>query len=210
MMCAYDELYLSHARSIFAVMLDVAVGELHIDLRTFYDTFLMSDLSKRFAKGDVSVIAGRSGIELACDVLGLEEERRQIKLPISKSAEYWTGWALSFYQWYTGIPFQLIDKEVSIEKIRELYFPYHEMDIMQFVDKMNELRRSARCATYLKLMRQNANMTQKELAEQTGIPLKTLQQYEQGKKNINKAQAEYVIRLARVLCCRPEQLLEPE
>lgn len=62
--------------------------------------------------------------------------------------------------------------------------------------------------TYLKMFRQNMNMTQKELADKTEIPIKTIQQYEQGQKSINKAKAEYVIRLARVLCCEPEQLLE--
>ena len=40
------------------------------------------------------------------------------------------------------------------------------------------------------------------------IPLKTIQQYEQRQKNINKARAEYVIRLSRVLQCEPEDLLE--
>ena len=62
--------------------------------------------------------------------------------------------------------------------------------------------------TYLRMFRQQMNMTQRELAEKTQIPIKTIQQYEQGQKNINKAQSEYVIRLAKVLCCAPEQLLE--
>lgn len=208
MIHAYDELYLPHARSIFAVMLDGAVGELGHDLRDFYDLFLVSDVSRKFARGHVGIIAGTSGIELACDILGLEDERRQIVLPASRSPEYWTGWALAFYQWYTGLSFQVIDREVPIEKIRDMYFPYHEMDILQFVDKMDAMRQSARCNTYLKLMRQNMNMTQRQLAELSGIPLKTLQQYEQGSKSINKAQAEYVINLSRVLCCRPEELLE--
>lgn len=208
MIRAYDECYVEHARQTFGVMLDVAVGELHRDLREFYDIFLVNRLSKSFGIGDASVIAGRSGIELACDILGLEDERRQIVLPMNRSPEYWTGWAVAYYQWYSGIPFQRLDHEVPIERIRDMYFPYHEMDILQFVDRMNELRHTNRCVTYLKLLRENINMTQRELSEQTGIPLKTIQQYEQGQKNINKAQTEYVIRLARVLCCEPEQLLE--
>ena len=40
------------------------------------------------------------------------------------------------------------------------------------------------------------------------IAIKTIQQYEQGRKDINKAQAEYVIKLAQVLCCNPVDLLE--
>ena len=51
-------------------------------------------------------------------------------------------------------------------------------------------------------------MSQKELANKTEIPLRTIQQYEQKQKNINKAQAEYLIRLSKALYCEPEDLLE--
>lgn len=51
-------------------------------------------------------------------------------------------------------------------------------------------------------------MTQKELAEQTGIPLRTIQQYEQRQKNINKAASENLIALAEVLMCEPKELCE--
>lgn len=50
--------------------------------------------------------------------------------------------------------------------------------------------------------------TQKELAEAIDIPIKTIQQYEQGVKNINKASGENLIKLSKQLCCRPEQLME--
>jgi transcriptional regulator with XRE-family HTH domain len=62
--------------------------------------------------------------------------------------------------------------------------------------------------TYLKKYRKMAGLTQSQLSEETGIPIKTIQQYEQGRKDINKAQAEYVIKLAQVLCCNPVDLLE--
>ena len=62
--------------------------------------------------------------------------------------------------------------------------------------------------TYLKKYRKMAGLTQSQLSEETGIPIKTIQQYEQGRKDINKAQAEYVIKLAKVLCCNPVDLLE--
>ena len=62
--------------------------------------------------------------------------------------------------------------------------------------------------TYLKLLRKEAGLSQRELSELTDIPIKTIQQYEQRQKNINKAQAEYVIRLSNVLNCKPQDLLE--
>jgi transcriptional regulator with XRE-family HTH domain len=57
-------------------------------------------------------------------------------------------------------------------------------------------------------MRCELGYSQAELAKETGIPLRTIQQYEQGQKNINKAQAEYIIKLSKALYCEPAALLE--
>ena len=86
--------------------------------------------------------------------------------------------------------------------------PYHEMDIRQFVDKMNELYREAIHETNLKRLRTLANMSQSELACQAGISARTIQQYEQRQKDINKARAETLLRLARILHCEMEELME--
>lgn len=91
-----------------------------------------------------------------------------------------------------------------------LYMPYHEMDIRQFVDKMNELYRIAKPDTNLKIMRLKIGLSQREIAEQSGVPIRTIQQYEQRQKNINKASAEYIVALSRVLFCSPDELLEIE
>ena len=47
-------------------------------------------------------------------------------------------------------------------------------------------------------------MSQRELTDKTEIPVRTIQQYEQKQKNINKAQVDYLIRLSKVLYCEPE------
>jgi transcriptional regulator with XRE-family HTH domain len=84
------------------------------------------------------------------------------------------------------------------------------MDITQFVDALDEMRSEARMRqmSRLKEYRRLLQMSQSELAEQSGVPLRTIQQYEQGQKNINRARAEYVTALSKVLYCRPEDLLE--
>lgn len=82
------------------------------------------------------------------------------------------------------------------------------MDIRQFVDRMNQLYRAANPETNLKRRRKQAGLSQRELAEFSGVPLRTIQQYEQRQKNINKAQAEYVFMLAQTLCCSAEELIE--
>lgn len=83
------------------------------------------------------------------------------------------------------------------------------MDIRQFCERMNELYRKANPETLLKQIRQRAGLSQSELAEQSGVPLRTIQQYEQRQKSINKAQAEYLVMLAKALNCNAEALIEP-
>ena len=73
---------------------------------------------------------------------------------------------------------------------------------------MNERLRKAKPETNLKLLRQQNGLSQKQLAEISSVPLRTLQQYEQRLKNINKAQAEYLVSLSTALNCSVEQLIE--
>lgn len=82
------------------------------------------------------------------------------------------------------------------------------MDIHQFVDKVNEMYKAAKPETNLKLQRQKAGLSQRELADLSSIPVRTIQQYEQRQKNINKAQAVYLVALAKVLYCEVEDLME--
>lgn len=211
MMHAYDKTYLDKARTALGRMLDFAVYDLHYDIEVFFDLFLTSGVAVRFETGDFTVLAGMSGVELAYEVLehsGIDSPRITPNYTMNRSEEYWTGWALAYYQWDTTLRFSEIIHYIPIKDIMALYTPYHEMDIRHFVDKMNELYRTAKPDTSLKLLRKIAGLTQQELAEQSGVPLRTLQQYEQRQKDINKAQAGYLVMLARVLCCEPEDILE--
>lgn len=64
--------------------------------------------------------------------------------------------------------------------------------------------------TNLKRIRTAAGMTQATLSEKTGVSLRTLQDYEQGRKPINGAAALTVYRIANALDCKVEDLLELE
>lgn len=74
-------------------------------------------------------------------------ERIKHQYSANRSKEYWTGWALAYYQWITSLSFAEIIKYIPINDIVELYIPYHEMDIRQFIDKMNELYKLAKLKT---------------------------------------------------------------
>lgn len=211
MIRAYDKVYLNKARTVLGRMLDFAVYDLKYDIAEFFELFIRSGVAGRFESGDFSVLVGMSGVELAYEVLeksNIQAERIKPNYSADRSEEFWSGWALAYYQWETAMSFNEIVRCIPIKDIMALYSPYHEMDIRQFVDKMNERYRQAKPETNLKLLRQRAGLSQRELAEQSGVPVRTLQQYEQRQKNINKAQAEYLVMLAKVLCCEVADLME--
>lgn len=60
----------------------------------------------------------------------------------------------------------------------------------------------------LKLMRIRKGMKQTELAERSGVPLKCIGNYEQLRRDINRARVDIVYRLALALDCQIEELLE--
>ncbi len=204
---AYDKTYLRCAMKNMGDMLDYAVNTLGYTLSDFYNLFLTSNLSALFASGDAKTVAGMSGIELALIVAG--NEYAEAESANGKSPEYWTGWVLAYYQWKTGLSFGEIEDMIPIEEIRQMYHPYHEMDITQFSDRLDTCYLAKHRDSRLKQIRKKRDLTQKETAGLSGVPLRTLQQYEQRKKNINKAQAVYVVSLAKTLDCRIEDILEP-
>ncbi|MBQ5470583.1 MAG: helix-turn-helix transcriptional regulator [Treponema sp.] len=208
MIHAYDKNYLSKAQSSLASMIDFAVYDLKIPLEKFYQSFLASPVSERFESGESSIIAGLSGVELALEVIGDENLAKKYRPAANRSPEYWTGWALAYFQWQTNLTFKQINSLIPITEILAMYNPYHEMDISQFCDKMTELYKSRKTETNLKKYRLAAGLSQSELAEVSGVPVRTIQQYEQRVKNINAAKAESVIALSKALECPIEMLME--
>ena len=208
MMHAYDENLVYKAQITLANMLDVAVYAYGYELGTFYFHFLNSDYSKRFERGESSVVAGMSGHEIAYSVIREIEdvEMKDSLFRVQKSPEYWVGWSLSFYQWYSGKGFREINDIADTDKILSMYRKYHEMDIMQFVDCMDQMSDS-NAASALKRLRMYAGLSQKELSIKTDIPLRTIQQYEQGQKDLSHARVDSVVRLSKALYCDVEDLI---
>ena len=219
-MRAYDELYLGNARKVLANMLDHAVNRRGIDLDKFFALFKISTIANRFQNGDCSLIAGRSGAEL-CEMV-MEESGIEAKAPVANSAvqgtvlsvrsrEYWAGWALAYYQWFSGLSFEQIDRNIPINEIREMHSPYHEMDIRSFCDEMDRrLAAKQTQETRLRFYRMRLGLSQRQLAEAADIPLRTIQQYEQRQKNINHARSVYMLSLSKVLRCSQQDLMEKD
>lgn len=211
MIHAYDKLYLDKARIALGRMLDFAVYDLKYDISEFFDLFIASGVATRFEQGDFTLLAGMSGVEIAYEVLersGVGKQRIKPIYTADRSEEYWAGWALAYYQWEIAISFAEIVKYVPIEEVVALYSPYHEMDIRQFCDRMNELYQTRKPETNLKFWRQKIGLSQRELAEAAQIPVRTIQQYEQRQKSINNAQVDYLLRLSQILNCKVDDLYE--
>lgn len=60
----------------------------------------------------------------------------------------------------------------------------------------------------LKAWRQAKGMSQSQLAEKTGINLRTIQHYEQGSKNFDHARIDTIMRVCVALDCRLDDILE--
>lgn len=89
-----------------------------------------------------------------------------------------------------------------------MYSPFHEMDLRQFADAADRILIERSRFTRLRMYRDRIGLSQRELSEASGCSLRMIQYYEQKVKDINKAQADTLLCLARVLHCPPEDLLE--
>ena len=146
MMHAYDETYVYDAQNNIGDMIHFAVSAENLTAEAFFDVFLKSPISKEIERGNPKYIAGFSGIELLQEVLGQIINPTKIKYTIEKSPEFWAGWVLAFYQWYTGKTFAKINQFLPMSKILSLYKTHHEADIQKFVETANSFeKRKQQC-----------------------------------------------------------------
>ena len=199
------------AQKVLGDMLDFAVNTCDFDIDQFFAMFLVSDVSVQFQEGNPTYLVGKTGCELVREVIkdaGLADIALPDEMYLDKSPEYWAGWALAYYQWYTARPFMKIYKVVTIEDLLKMYSVYHEMDIMKFVEAINEKWDQYYTETNLKRLRKIAGLSQRELADLSGVALRQIQLFEQKKRNINHTRAIDVLKIGKVLGCKSEDLLE--
>ncbi len=210
-MQAYDISYLRTAMFNLACCFDYAICECNINADTFMDLFLKSRLSGEFERGNPGVVAGRSGTELAMDILSenyLEMEFPEVRLKEDRSPEFWAGWALAQFQFYTGKRFRDIFDKIYLSDVIKMYPLYHEMDITNFIDSLLVKLNENLGETKLQKARKNIGMSQYELSQVSGVNIRSIQLYEQRVNDIDKAQAHTLYKLAVVLGVQIEDLLE--
>ena len=212
-MNAYNELYLDDAMHNLADMIEHAVCECNYDPDSFFNWFISSGIAEKFEKGNPKYITGMSGIELAENVL----KTTNITIPKvfnmqyeDKGKEYWAGYVLAYYQWYTGYRFEdIVSNGLPISKIFSMYI-LHEADISKFVEEADKIITNTKQSQKSKLqqIRKARGFTQQQLSDASGVTLRMIQLYEQKQNDISKAQVNVVINLAKALGCDVEDLID--
>lgn len=206
---AYSQLYLNKASRAVGNMLHNAVLEFGVDGDDFLKRFVQSDVAEQFENGNPKYIAGRSGLELFIEVMEKttgEPCNADLTESYERSDVYWVGWVLTHYQWYSCRSFKNILDTVSYNDLINLYGTLHEADIQKSYEVLDTHFEGG--MSKLKILRKKCRLTQEELAEKSGVSPNTIRAYERKSKDLNKAQFDTIIRLARVLKCEVEELFD--
>ncbi|MCC8049402.1 MAG: helix-turn-helix domain-containing protein [Clostridiales bacterium] len=208
---AYAEEYLGDAMRNLGEAFDYAVNACKIDIEKFMQYFIAGKYAEQFENGNPKIVSGMSGTELTINIIW--EAGKNMNFPEGQtvydySAEYWCGWILAYYQWYTARSFKNIYDYISMTEIYKLYPTLHEAPEDKFVDTVNAIVSGKIGTTALQAQRKRAGLTQSQLAGKANVNLRTLQQYELGAKNINKASFQTVMALCNALGCQAKDILE--
>ena len=205
---AYDEMYVEGAMVRMGDMLEYACLDCDYDPDSFWSMFIRSGLARRFEIGDVSVVAGKSGPELAYMVLSKADHRRNFPKPKwreDRSDLYWCGWVLAYYQWDRDVTFSRLWDRISIRMLQKMYPALHEADITKAVEEMDALMKPGekRSVHSLRLLR---GLTQKELADKAHMTVSQLQRIEYGERKTENLSLKTALALAKALGVEVEEL----
>ena len=137
-------------------------------------------------------------------MLILNKEIDYTVVPVDRTPEYWAGWILANAQWYLNKPFSEIISVMPFSKLVGMYYPYHEADEMKTIEVIKNCFPSV---SALKTIRKKRKLKQEELAALSGVNVRSIRAYEQGKNDISKAQGDTLQMLAKALDCKIEELL---
>ena len=123
---AYQEIYLSKAQSILGDAFDYAINICIIPGDSFVKLFVASTISRRMENGEPDYLAGKSGIEVAMDILVETTGKAPEALPqdhYGRSREYWIGWAVAYYQWFSGRRCTTPSTKRTLQNLQVLWMP---------------------------------------------------------------------------------------
>lgn len=200
MIHAYNKVYLDGAMATMGELFELVSEQ---DLDSLFFEFINSGIAKEFGKATPRYI-NMPSLELYREITG-KSPAIPPPISISRSKNYWAGYVLAYYQWYSGKSFEEISILLPPSKVITMYSPLHEADINKFLDIAKMLSSSE---TSLAKLRKGAGISQSKLSRLSGVSLRSIQLYEQRTKDINKAQGDNIYKLAQVFGCNMEDLLE--
>lgn len=204
---AYHESYLSNAMTTMGTMLDYAVNYQYENIDYFFAQFILSGIADDFGFGSPNYISGKTGVELYYEVkknIGYSNAVSYIS--INRTKEFWAGYYLAYAQWYLNRSFRDIVYAVPLSEIVSWYNTDHEADLQRFADKIEY--RILKTNNNLQSIRRRNQISQTELANLSGVGLRNIQMFEQGKNDISKAQFNTLNSLSRTLNCSEQDLVQ--
>lgn len=139
-MRAYIEPYLKDVMRNLGVMAHFCINEYGLSPEQFSTLFANSHVAEQISMGNPRYLTGMSGKEMA-DMLIESSAEVNSKSTSSNiyhvSPEYWAGWVMAYYQWYTAKSFgQMYADGQTYEKVLMMYHPMHEADLAKVVEMM--------------------------------------------------------------------------
>lgn len=208
-MKASNSIYnLENSMDALGTMFDFAVNSCKINGDEYWNMFICSGIAQQFEDNNPKFVAGKSGEEIVYDVLSSVGKSNDFPKSLSRlgrTPEYWAGWALAKYQNETNLSYKSIHQIVNFDELMDMYKTLHEAPIEKFIEILNNKKNNR--PTNLKLQRERMGLSQSQLADISGVNIKTIQAYEQRQKDIKSAKFETLQKLSDVLSCEILNLL---
>ena len=196
----YNEMYLNRIRELSALIFEICLYDLNMEDIDFIDKVINSSIINNLSNADVDII-GRSSIELIYELLNIKINKNNYLY----KDEYWIGFNIAYLSWYYNKSFKEVLSEVNLNEFRKLYITYHEMDERHLKDYLST---RLGVKSKLKEMRLKRRLSQSQLAYLSNVNVRNIKTYEQNENDINKAQVNILLSLARVLNCSIEDILD--
>lgn len=203
--CFYN---LEKSMDTLGEMFDFAVNNCKINGDEYWDMFICSGIAQQFENNNPKFVAGKSGEEIVYDVLsivGKSVNEASVSPRLGRTPEYWVGWALAQYQYEEKLSYKSIHQIVSFDELINMYKTLHEAPIEKFIEILNSKKNNSQ--TNLKIQRERMGLSQSQLAELSGVNVKTIQAYEQRQKDIKSAKYETLQKLSSALGCEISDFL---
>ena len=203
MIHAYSDTYLNSVMHNLAALFDIAINAEGLDPDEFADMFVNSKIASGIQAGVPNILVGKSATEMLMIILNRDVEYTNV--PENRTPEYWAGWVLAKAQWHLNKPFREILTAMPFSTLIGMYHPYHEADEMKTIEIIQSYFSKT---SSLKTIRKKRKLSQEDLALISGVNVRSIRAYEQGKNDITKAQGDTLQMLAKALDCSIEELLQ--